>query len=152
MPRKDRVLRFFVSDQHGRESPAWRVWITGKSSDVYFAHREIAGEMKGSLHQSGSWQWGLTSERARGPAIPGWESSDRHMKIWRRPSELSPGVTRAISIGVPTTELQYLPESPSANGAARLLAPPTGSAVEVTLLFCSDQVAHQRPFGTRLRC
>lgn len=135
-------MRFVVVDTGGRACPPWRVWVNSGQSDVYFAHRELAGEMKGSLHASGSWQYGLTEQRAKtGKPIPGWTGDSRHMKVWKRPPELFPGLTRAVSIFVPTSELQVLPETTDRSRCIEIPAAPAGQGVEVTLFFAKP-LAH----------
>ena len=141
MSKDAQTLRFMVANDAGRASPPWRVWGSSEKSDIYFAHRELAGEMKGSLHESGSWQYGLTVQREKaGKPIPGWTSSSRHLKIWQRPAEFLPGLTRAVSIFVPTSELQVLPETTKWDGCTVIPAAPLGCGIEVILLFAKPAV------------
>src|SRR4051812_11983343 len=107
---KGHTVRFLVEDSVGRTSSTWRVWSNGKSDDVYFAHRDAAGELKGSLHVSGHWQYGMTQERVKTASnVRGWNGKSRHIMRWDRPPEMAPGLTLAVSFGFLTTELQVIP-------------------------------------------
>jgi hypothetical protein len=66
MASKERTIRFVVGTRGGLRSSTWRCWTpAGGKSDVYLAPRSLAGSYKISLHESGSWQVGLTSEVKR---------------------------------------------------------------------------------------
>jgi hypothetical protein len=98
------TARIAVVDGTGLRSADWRVWTSKNSDDVYLAARLAAGEIKVSLHQSGSWQHGFTSDQAaQGHLSPG---SSRHFAIWKRPAEAVSGWTLAVRILVPVSELQ----------------------------------------------
>lgn len=101
------TARFAVVDGAGFRSADWRIWTSRNSDDVYLAARLAAGEIKVSLHESGSWQHGFISDQqAEGHLPPG---SSRHFAIWQRPTEAAPGWTRAVRILVPLSELQARP-------------------------------------------
>jgi hypothetical protein len=53
------TLRFAVTAEDGRRSADWRVWTARNSDDIYVAARQVVGDFKVSLHQSGSWQHGF---------------------------------------------------------------------------------------------
>ena len=55
------TIRFNVTDG-SRRSADWRVWTVKQANDVYAAARLTAGEIKISLHESGSWQHGFVSD------------------------------------------------------------------------------------------
>lgn len=132
---KGHTVRFLVADDYGRTSSTWRVWTNGRSGDVYFGHREAAGEIKGSLHESGAWQYGMTSTRVRSAAnVRGWDGKSRHIMRWRRPAEMAPGLTLAVEFGFPTTELQVLPNV-TLDGCIVLPAAGADEAVLVALFF-----------------
>jgi hypothetical protein len=64
------TIRFNASDGT-RRSANWRVWTSSNADDVYAAARLTAGEIKVSLHQSGSWQHGFTADgKAAGTLAP----------------------------------------------------------------------------------
>src|SRR5713226_7077109 len=106
----DSTVRFNVTDGSCR-SAEWRVWTAKNADDVYAAARLTAGEIKISLHQSGSWQHGFTADgKAKDSLSPG---QSRHFTIWQRPTEITPGWTRAVQIIIPDAALQARP-SPGA--------------------------------------
>jgi hypothetical protein len=132
---KGMAIRFFVEDNVGRRSSTWRVWTNGKTSDVYFGHREAAGEVKGSLHPSGLWHYGLTRERLRtAHDIRGWQGPSRHLMSWQRPPEKWPGLTLAVEFAFPTNELQVVPFL-KRDGCTVIPAAPPGQAVVVVLFL-----------------
>jgi hypothetical protein len=104
----DSSIRFNVTDG-SRRSVDWRIWTVKNADDVYVAARLVAGEIKISLHQSGSWQHGFISDQAaNGFRLPG---QSRHFTIWERPAEITPGWIRAVRILVPDAALQTRPST-----------------------------------------
>jgi len=129
------TVRFFIEDGLGRRSTTWRVWTPGRTSDIYFAHRAVAGELKGSLHESGSWQYGMTKERLKtAHEVRGWDGDSRHFMKWQQPPEMTPGVTLAVEFAFPTRELQLLPGSDH-EGCLAISAAPCDQAVVVALFL-----------------
>src|SRR5712671_3865940 len=132
---RGQTVRFFIEDGAGRRSTTWRVWTTGRTADIYFAHREVAGELKGSLHESGSWQYGMTTERIRtAHRVRGWDGHSRHFMKWQRPPEITPGLTLAVEFGFPTNDLQVLP-GVEREGCLAIPAAPRDEAVVVALFL-----------------
>jgi hypothetical protein len=107
------TARFAVVSGTGLRSADWRISTSRNSDDVYLAARLAAGEIKASLHESGSWQHGFVSDQAAHGHLP--PRSRRHFAIWNRPAETVPGRTFAVRILVPTSELQARPVSGTAN-------------------------------------
>ena len=59
------------------------------------------GEVKVSLHASGSWQVGTTKDYQKS-----YETLEaRHWEIWRRDSEMAPGIVRGWYLLIPHSEL-----------------------------------------------
>jgi hypothetical protein len=115
------TIRFYASLDDGRRSPStWRVWVPPNSSDVYIASRQMAGIVKTSLHESGSWQTGFIREGLVSTEIAG-SAPSRHLDIWPRPSEFGEGFTRALTIIFPWTELVPWREEKSREGTVRLM-------------------------------
>ena len=122
------TVRFNVSDGE-RRSVTWRVWTKEGKNDVYVAAREVAGHIKISLHESGSWQHGFVSnERAEGFRLRG---QSRHFAVLRRSAELLPGWTRAVQIMIPDASLQVRPSrsTPKKPIVDLLLAPASDTTV-----------------------
>jgi hypothetical protein len=97
----------FNASEGTRRSADWRVWTSPNFDDVYAAARLTAGEIKISLHQTGSWSHGFTAEGKAAASLPPQES--RHFTIWRRPAEICPGWTRAVRLVIPDSSLQVRP-------------------------------------------
>jgi hypothetical protein len=125
------TIRFNVSDGT-RRSADWRVWTSSNADDVYAAARLTAGEIKISLHQSGSWQHGFTAAGKAAASLPPGES--RHFTIWQRPAEIVPGWTRAVRIIIPDTALQARPAPGTPKKpVTELLTTQSGDATIVTI-------------------
>jgi hypothetical protein len=69
---------------------------------MYISPHMLGGAVKVSLHQSGSWQAGLTSESPAHFRSAG----SRHWDIWKRGGELAPGTVRAWYLLIPDEELR----------------------------------------------
>lgn len=120
------TVRFNASDG-SRRSADWRVWTSPNADDVYAAARLTAGEIKVSLHQSGSWQHGFTTSGKAAASLSSRQS--RHFTIWQRPAEIVPGWTRAVRIIIPDAALQARPApGTSAKPVAGLLTTPGSDA------------------------
>jgi hypothetical protein len=86
-------LRFAAVGESNLRSVDWRIWTSPSFDDVYLAARQAAGVIKGSLHQTGSWQHGFVSEEKARQHLP--DDAMRHFAIWQRPPEVAPGWTLA---------------------------------------------------------
>jgi hypothetical protein len=94
----------------------------------------FGGKVKVSLHQSGSWQVGLTKEHATH-----FSSQDsRHWDIWQRGGELASGIIRAWYLLIPDQELRVGTHDPKA-----YKLPPVGSehAASIEVLMMSNEVS-----------
>jgi hypothetical protein len=90
------------------------------SSDIYVASRHLAGIVKTSLHQSGSWQTSFI----RNDVVPTDSAGlipNRHLDRWARPNEFAEGFTQALTIIVPWTELVPWEEQGGRTGTLRLM-------------------------------
>lgn len=137
-------MRFAVGLANGPRSSIWRLWTSKKpKSDVYLAARPIAGALKASLHQSGVWQVSFTSEyvstlRSRGS----WPRASRHVDRWRRPTEISRGITLAFRIVIPASELRVNPiQIPDEKPVSWVLSPSSGHATEFDVFFTKPEVS-----------
>lgn len=91
-----------VSGGPDRCSTVWAIFSAKRSADMYICPRILGGAVKVSLHQSGSWQVGMTKEGAA--TLPG--EITRHWDIWRRGGEMAPGTVRAWYLIIPDEELR----------------------------------------------
>jgi hypothetical protein len=106
----EQAARFGVVATDRRQSSVWRAWVSPRRSDVYIAVRSIAGKFKASLHESGVWRAGFTTQFSSKPGGFVLPPGDRAQEKWRRPEEFAPGLTMAFQIVVPESEL-WLPAS-----------------------------------------
>jgi hypothetical protein len=139
MSRKSQHLRFVVRDENNQRSSAWRLWT--EKSDVYLSVRSLAHALKISLHASGQWQLSLTSPYYNQLVQNhDWDTSkSRHLRKWLRPPEYRPGVTIALRIIFPTSELRSIPEDVSKDIEYISAAPPM-HAVYLILIISSPSI------------
>ena len=129
------TLRFFVGDANGRRSGAWRIWTHG--NDIYVAPREVAGDLKFSLHESGecinAYTQALESELGGAGDFP---TGNRRVHTWW--CDRGPEIRNAIALRLsfPADELRPI-------GADAVLdkphvaipAPPSGHEAVVYISF-----------------
>lgn len=161
---KNSVVRFAVGNPAGAQSSIWRLWTSGKYSDVYLAARTVAQDVKVSLHGSGNWRHAFTSEHMSGPSPHISPDEDRARSKWQRPPEIAPGVTRAFQILVPSSEVtvpkHLIGGNPPGSQKTIVWVPraPAGSITYFTVLFTSPTTTAatlpgwpgRRRMGTRL--
>lgn len=100
MPTK--AIRFGIWDGKNRRAATWKLWTQSGHSDVYLTCRELGGELKASLHQSGNWHIAYSQQafkrRVEG-AIPSQKS--RFMDEWPRPKAIAEGAILVFRIITP---------------------------------------------------
>lgn len=115
-----------------RHSTVWGVFSARHAADLYICPRMMGGAVKVSLHQSGSWQAGVTAEHAARRCVVG----ARHWDVWQRGAELAPGIVRAWYLLLPDQELR----DAAPDGKAHQIPPVgTGHAASVEFLMMSDE-------------
>jgi hypothetical protein len=95
---KNHTFRVAVGDSNGAQSTVWRIWTN--RTDVYVSARDIAGDIKVSLHQSGTSQIGFTAESAEKRGI---HPHARLASRWHRPT--GGKVVREFQIIIPASEV-----------------------------------------------
>jgi hypothetical protein len=129
-----RHVRFAVIADDGRRSMAWAVWTNRRTLDAYLDVRPLSGKWKISLHQSGSWQSGMTKEWAEtmAPDLP-----SRHFDLWQRPEEFAPGTRRSVQVVIPDTDLRRWPAGVTDDKplAVTVTAPGVGHAACIEFIF-----------------
>jgi len=97
LPIRSGPVRFAVGSPDGLTSNSWRIWPSPQG-DVYVACRDNFQEVKVSLHTSGRWRVGFTTEAiAKNPSLVG-EGQNRAWDVWDRPEDLIPDVVRAFQL------------------------------------------------------
>ena len=142
LPLKDSVVRFAIGSPLGVSSNAWRVWAS-KHGDVYLTCRDNFREAKVSLHTSGRWRMGFTSEAiAKTPDLIG-TNENRAWEVWDRPPQILPQTVIAFRLIFLGTELAVLPEQRKASVWKEVVfieAPPPGKLTVVTLFVAQTTV------------
>ena len=102
-------IRFAIGPPDGLTSNAWRMWAS-KYGDVYIACRDNFKEVKVSLHASGRWRMGFTTEAInKNPKLLP-SDTDRAWEVWDKPPESLPDSVVAFKLIFPTEELAVRPE------------------------------------------
>jgi hypothetical protein len=109
LPIRKGPARFAVGFPNGLTSNSWSLWANRKG-DVYIACRDNFKETKVSLHASGRWRMGFTTEAlAKNPNLVPLEEN-RAWEVWDKPPPKLPNVTIAFRLFFPTSELAVRPE------------------------------------------
>jgi hypothetical protein len=84
----------------------WRIWASPNASDVHLAVRDLAGDQKFSLHESGDWRQQFVSpDRAKAHG-----RDSRIIDQWQQPEELGNSrFTLGFSIRVRSQDLAPYP-------------------------------------------
>lgn len=131
------TIRFAVEDEAGdRRSTQYLLWGNKHADDVYVAGRDVAGWMKASLHQSGSWQHGFTKQAEEQGSVGA--DGRRHLERWNRPLEIASGLTHAMRIVVPTSQLRPGPSSAKQVACVAVPPPRTGDGTAFDLYLVED--------------
>ena len=130
------TLRFRVRDQtRGIESSTWTLVGSKKSGDLYFSGREIMGELKLSMHESGITRMAWTAAAA-GSRVA--HEDDRVLSRWNAADALPNGWALVLRLSIPDSALsQILPPLPERPGKPTVIIPPAGlgRTVEVRVLL-----------------
>jgi hypothetical protein len=132
--RKARGIRFAVGAPDGPRSAVWRLWVNQRGDDVYIAARGLARDIKVSLHPD-YWYYGFTADHVRRGSRLLAPGEDRKKSVWARPTEFSPGWTRAFEIIIPSSEVIDERTPYEGSEAVWFPKPPEGEAARFTVLF-----------------
>lgn len=124
-------------------------------SDVYAAIRDIAGELKVSLHESGQCHAGLTSQFALREQEVVEQLGSRHQNRWQRNTHVGSRFIAPLQFAFPSTELRVW--RPVRQDDARLLWLPDPGRDRSIIVTCgysgqsvSDEDWPGKPNGTQL--
>lgn len=142
LPFKEGPIRFAIGDPKGLTSNAWRIWVS-KAGDVYIACRDNFKEAKVSLHASGRWRMGFTTEAIdKNPLLVG-EGQNRAWDIWNKPPETIPNTVQALQLVFTSSQLA-VSESQRPNkkwkDVTYIEAPPEGKLTVVTLFVTKGDI------------
>lgn len=142
--KQEQFCRFAVLSENGRRSGIWRIWTSAssKKSDVYLTSSGLHGSVKVSLHQSGQYRVSFTKEFLdRISKLGTWERESRHLAEWLCPKDLDIGVTRALRIVVPTSEVIVAPIGKiEPRSVIWVPAPPLGKAIQFSVVLTAPNI------------
>lgn len=131
------VLRVAVGCIQCAHSAVFRFWSPSGKSDVYASVRDIAGEIKISLHGSGKCNAGLTSQFAKkeAPAVVVIGGS-RHQSRWTRQTRVGSRMVNPLQFAIPASELNaWRIGSFAAKNVTWLEMPEEGRSVIISCIF-----------------
>ncbi|WP_068815712.1 hypothetical protein [Phormidesmis priestleyi] len=108
-PKPEKAARFAVGSPNGLTSNSWRIWAS-KHGDVYIACRDNFKEAKVSLHASGRWRMGFTTEAISKNSHLLPSDQNRAWEVWDQPPISLPNTVIAFQLVFPTSELAVRPE------------------------------------------
>jgi hypothetical protein len=142
LPIRKGPARFAVGPPNRLTSNSWKVWSNG-SGDIYIACRDNFKEVKVSLHASGRWRMGFTTEAlTKNPSLLPPEQN-RAWEVWDKPPPALPNTTIAFRLVFPTSELAVRPEQRPARqwrGVFYIEAAPPGKLTILTLFVTEGDV------------
>jgi hypothetical protein len=142
----DFVARVAVGHIHGLYSAVFRIWSPLGKSDVYASVREIAGEIKISLHETGQCNAGLTKQFSmqKVSAVAAMGGS-RHQSQWTRQTHVGSRVVTPLQFVIPASELSTWRVEPVETEKMTWLEPPAqGRSVIISCAFTGQSVADDR--------
>ena len=102
----DFVVRVAVGCAFGPQSAIFRIWSPPAKSDIYAAVRDIAGDIKISLHETGKCNAGLTIQFARREmAAVAAMGGSRHQSQWFRQTHVGSLIVTPLQFVIPDSEL-----------------------------------------------
>jgi hypothetical protein len=139
LPIRKGPVRFAVGPPNGLTSNSWTL-RTEKKGNIYIACRDNFKEAKISLHASGRWRMGFTSEAlVKNPRLARLEGRNRAWEVWDKPPPQLPSVTIAFRLYFPTSELAVRPEQRPASEWGSVIfiepAPAGGGKLSALTLF-----------------
>jgi hypothetical protein len=121
----DFVVRVAVGRALGPQSAVFRIWSPPGKSDVYAAVRDIAGDIKISLHETGKCNAGLTIQFSRREmaAVTAMGGS-RHQSQWIRQTHVGSLIVTPLQFVIPDSELSIWRDKPIVTEKVTWLEPP----------------------------
>ena len=141
--KDDFVARVAVGHIQGPCSAVFRIWSPPGKSDVYASVREIAGEIKISLHETGECNAGLTTQFSMQEvsAVAAMGGS-RHQSQWTRQTHVGPRVVTPLQFAIPASELRTWRVQPVETEKVTWLEPPAeGRSVIISCAFTGQSLA-----------
>lgn len=154
--KNDFVVRVAVGRVEGPHSAVFRIWSDVGESNVYASVRDIAGEIKISLHESGECNAGLTFQFAKKETTAvAMIGGLRHQSQWTRLKHVGSRMVNPLQFAIPASELENWRSAPLTTTNITWLEPPDqGRSVIISCIFTGQCLEDDnwpgRPNGTRL--
>lgn len=131
------VVRVSVGCPEGPNSAVFRIWSPPGKSDVYASVRDIAGDIKISLHESGECFAGLTSQFAKmETAAVAMIGGLRHQSQWTRLTHVGSRMVCPLQFAIPASELKTWRTAPLlAKDVTWLKSPGQEHSVIISCIF-----------------
>jgi hypothetical protein len=143
LPLRRGPVRFAVGPPDGLTSNSWRLWTT-RRGDIYIACRDNFKEAKVSLHASGRWRMGFTTEALMKDKALLANDKDRAWEVWDEPPPTLPDTVVAFRLLFPNSELAVRPEQRSSKEWKQVIfieaAPPGKLTVAKLFVTSGDRV------------
>lgn len=149
--KDDFVKRIAVGHDQIPLSAVFRIWIPNGKGDVYAAVRNIAGEIKISLHETGECNAGLTTQFAKqeSDALTAMGGS-RHQSRWRRETHVNHLIVTPLQFVIPASELRIWQEPPIKIEKITWIAPPDkGHSIIISCIFSGQSLTNDEWPGRR---
>jgi hypothetical protein len=153
---KNFEARIAVGHSPEPQSAIFRIWSQKGKSNVYASLRNIAGQIKISLHESGMCNAGLTSQFAENEtnavaAIGG----SRHQSTWYRKTHVGSRVVTPLQFAIPASQLKVWNNNPGTNKKILWIAPPESDhSIIISCIYSGQAVSDDnwpgRSNGTQL--
>ena len=149
------IARLSVGGPDGPSSGAFRIWSPKGKSDVYASMRGIAGQVKISLHESGSCMAGLNKEFAEKEAEAVEAMGGvRHQSKWTRFRHTGDRIVTPLQFIVPESQLVLRPGPIRADdnvAVERIKPPDSGRSIIISCIFSGQCLSNDNWPGRRNR-
>ena len=151
MPNGDFTARLSVGRTDGPSSGVFRIWSPKTKSDVYASMRGIAGQVKISLHESGTCIAGLTTQFAEKEveAVAAM-GGVRHQSKWTRCRHTGKQFVTPLQFIVPESQLRRRPGRTTTNNKVKRIEPPcSGRSVVISCIYSGQCLSNDNWPGRR---
>ena len=147
------VVRLAVGRPNGPSSSVLRIWSPKGKSDVYASMRDIAGQVKISLHESGTCIAGLTTQfAAKEVEAVAAMGGGRHQNKWTRLRHLGRRIVTPLQFVVPGSELRLPPGETATNGEVEQIeAPDPDRSIVISCIYSGQCLSNDHWPGRRNR-
>ena len=152
LPDGEFTSRLCVGRPDVPSSGVFRIWSPKGKSDVYASMRGIAGQVKISLHESGSCIAGLTKEFAAkevGAVVA--MGGERHQSKWMRLRHTGERIVTPLQFIVPESQLRLRSQSATESKVERIDPPVSGRSIVISCIFSGQCLSNDNWPGRRNR-